>query len=136
MRVSAAYTALSRAEWALARVAGGEGALAGKYRHPAVAPYLRALQRQFPQIEALSHPQVGQPGGITPSRGSTGTSTTHVSGYFSPVPVLSTTTCSCSPIQPLSRSSRAAAKHAAPSGQTHAPSAAARCRARRGSPRR
>ena len=53
MRVSAAYTALSRAEWALARVAGGEGALAGKYRHPAVAPYLRALQRQFPQIEAL-----------------------------------------------------------------------------------
>jgi hypothetical protein len=53
MRVSAAYTSLSRAEWALARVAGGEGALAGKYRHPAVAPYLRALQRQFPQIEAL-----------------------------------------------------------------------------------
>ena len=53
MRVSAAYTALSRAEWALARVAGGEGALAGKYRHPAVAPYLRALQRQFGQIEAL-----------------------------------------------------------------------------------
>ncbi len=53
MRVSAAYTALSRAEWALARVAGGEGALAGKYRHPAVAPYLLALQRQFNQIEAL-----------------------------------------------------------------------------------
>jgi hypothetical protein len=53
MRVSAAYTSLSRAEWALARVAGGEGALAGKYRHPAVAPYLRALQRQFPHLEAL-----------------------------------------------------------------------------------
>jgi hypothetical protein len=53
MRVSIAYTALSRAEWALARVAGGEGALAGKYRHPAVAPHLRALQRQFPQIETL-----------------------------------------------------------------------------------
>jgi hypothetical protein len=53
MRVSAAYTALARAEWALARVAGGEGALAGKYRHPAVAPYLRALQRQFPHLEAL-----------------------------------------------------------------------------------
>ena len=49
----AVLTALSRAEWALARVAGGEGALAGKYRHPAVAPYLRSLQRQFPQIEAL-----------------------------------------------------------------------------------
>jgi phosphotransferase family enzyme len=52
-RVTAVLTALSRAEWALARVAGGEGALAGKYRHPAVAPHLRALQRQFPQIEAL-----------------------------------------------------------------------------------
>ena len=53
-RASPPYcTALSRAEWALARVAGGEGALAGKYRHPAVAPYLRSLQRQFPQIEEL-----------------------------------------------------------------------------------
>jgi Phosphotransferase enzyme family len=52
-RVSAVYTVLSRAEWALARVAGGNGALAGKYRHPSVAPHLRALQRQFPQIEAL-----------------------------------------------------------------------------------
>jgi Ser/Thr protein kinase RdoA (MazF antagonist) len=52
-RVAAVLTALSRAEWALSRVAGGEGALAGKYRHPAVAPYLRSLQRQFPQIEAL-----------------------------------------------------------------------------------
>lgn len=52
-RVAAVFTALSRAEWALARVAGGEGALAGKYRHPSVAPHLRALQRQFPQIEAL-----------------------------------------------------------------------------------
>ena len=44
---------LTRAEWALAKAAAGEGALAGKFRHPAVAPYLRALQRQFPQIEAL-----------------------------------------------------------------------------------
>ncbi len=52
-RVAAVYTALGRAEWALARVAGGEGALAGKYRHPAVAPHLRTLQRQFPLIEAL-----------------------------------------------------------------------------------
>ncbi|GAB3766567.1 hypothetical protein FB382_001820 [Nocardioides ginsengisegetis] len=52
-RVTAVVTVLNRAEWALARVAGGEGALAGKYRHPAVAPHLRALQRQFPQIEAL-----------------------------------------------------------------------------------
>ncbi|MFC6285160.1 aminoglycoside phosphotransferase family protein [Nocardioides sp. GCM10027113] len=52
-RVTAVYTVLTRADWALARVATGEGALAAKYRHPAVAPYLRALQRQFPQIEAL-----------------------------------------------------------------------------------
>lgn len=52
-RVTAVYTVLNRAEWALARVAGGEGALAGKYRHPSVAPHLRALQRQFPHIEAL-----------------------------------------------------------------------------------
>ena len=52
-RIVAVYTALSRAEWALARAAGGEGALAGKFRHPAVAPHLRSLQRQFPAIEAL-----------------------------------------------------------------------------------
>ncbi|MDF1602374.1 phosphotransferase [Nocardioides sp. YIM 152315] len=52
-RVAAVYTVLNRAEWALARAARGEGALAGKFRHPAVAPHLRALQRQFPHIEAL-----------------------------------------------------------------------------------
>ncbi len=52
-RVTAAYTAVSRAEWALARVAGGEGALAGKFRHPSVAPYLRTLERLAPAIEAL-----------------------------------------------------------------------------------
>jgi Phosphotransferase enzyme family len=52
-RITAVYTVLNRAEWALAQVAGGEGALAGKFRHPAVAPHLRALQRQFPHIEAL-----------------------------------------------------------------------------------
>ena len=52
-RVTAVYTVLTRADWALARVAGGEGALASKYRHPSVAPYLRAMQRQGPQIEAL-----------------------------------------------------------------------------------
>lgn len=52
-RVTAVYTALSRAEWALARAAGGTGALAAKFRHPAVAPHLRALQRQAPLIEAL-----------------------------------------------------------------------------------
>lgn len=52
-RVAAVYTVLNRAEWALARAARGDGALAGKFRHPAVAPHLRALQRQFPHIEAL-----------------------------------------------------------------------------------
>lgn len=52
-RVTAVYSVLARAEWALASVARGEGALAGKYRHPAVAPHLRAVERQFPQIEQL-----------------------------------------------------------------------------------
>jgi len=51
--VMAVYTVFSRAEWALSRVAPGEGALAGKFKHPSVAPHLRALQRQAPQIEAL-----------------------------------------------------------------------------------
>ncbi|MDR6176271.1 hypothetical protein QE364_002128 [Nocardioides zeae] len=52
-RVTAVYTALNRAEWALARVADGEGALAGKFRHPSVLPHLRTLQRQFAHLEAL-----------------------------------------------------------------------------------
>lgn len=52
-RVTAVFTALTRADWALARVAGGEGALAAKFRHPALEPHLRALQRQAPLIEAL-----------------------------------------------------------------------------------
>jgi Ser/Thr protein kinase RdoA (MazF antagonist) len=52
-RAMAVYTVLTRADWALGQVADGEGALAGKYRHPAVAPYLRAMQRQLPQIEAM-----------------------------------------------------------------------------------
>jgi hypothetical protein len=52
-QVVAVFTALNRAEWALARVASGEGALAAKYRHPAVAPHLRTLQRTFDHMEAL-----------------------------------------------------------------------------------
>jgi len=52
-RVSAVYTVMSRAEWALSQASPGEGALANKFRHPSVAPHLRALQRQFPQVEAL-----------------------------------------------------------------------------------
>jgi len=53
----AVYTVVARAEWALGRVAKGEGALAAKFRHPAVAPHLRALQRHFPQIESLLNPR-------------------------------------------------------------------------------
>jgi hypothetical protein len=52
-RVVAVFTALNRAEWALARVAPGEGALAGKFTHPSVAPHLRTLQRLYPQLERL-----------------------------------------------------------------------------------
>ncbi|CAM3238656.1 phosphotransferase [Nocardioides dubius] len=52
-RVTAVYTAFNRAEWALARVAVGEGPLVAKLRHPSVAPYLRSLQRLVPEIEAL-----------------------------------------------------------------------------------
>ncbi|GAB3039057.1 hypothetical protein GCM10011376_40200 [Nocardioides flavus (ex Wang et al. 2016)] len=52
-RVMAVYTALTRLDWALARVADGEGALAGKFRHPSVAPYIYAMQRQVGHIEAL-----------------------------------------------------------------------------------
>ena len=52
-RVTAVYTAFTRLDWALARVADGEGALAAKFRHPSVAPYIRAMQRQADQVEAL-----------------------------------------------------------------------------------
>ena len=52
-RVVAVFTVLTRADWALARVAEGEGALAGKFRHPGVAPHLRALARQSAHVEAL-----------------------------------------------------------------------------------
>jgi hypothetical protein len=52
-QVTLVYTVLSRAEWALASIAGTPGPLAAKYKHPSVAPYLRSLQRQFPQLEAL-----------------------------------------------------------------------------------
>lgn len=53
-RATMAFTVLTRVDWALSRAAPGEGALAGKYRHPSVAPYIAAMQRQFPQIEALA----------------------------------------------------------------------------------
>jgi len=51
--VMCVYSATSRAEWALSRIAPGEGALHGKFNHPSVAPYLRALQRHLSQVEAL-----------------------------------------------------------------------------------
>lgn len=52
-RITAVYTVLMRAEHVLARAAVSPGALAGKYRHPSVAPTLRRLQRVFDQVEAL-----------------------------------------------------------------------------------
>jgi aminoglycoside phosphotransferase (APT) family kinase protein len=52
-QVTAVYTVFTRADWALARVATGEGALAAKFRHPSVAPHLRALQRQADAVAAL-----------------------------------------------------------------------------------
>ncbi|WP_028660785.1 phosphotransferase [Nocardioides insulae] len=52
-QVTSVYTVFTRADWALSRVSGGEGPVGAKYRHPAVAPHLRALQRQLPAIEAL-----------------------------------------------------------------------------------
>lgn len=55
-RVAAVYTVVSRAEWALSMAARAEGALGHVSRHPSVAPHLRALQRQLPQIEPLLHP--------------------------------------------------------------------------------
>jgi hypothetical protein len=52
-RMMAVYTAVGRAEWVLSRVASAPGSLEAKFRHPAVAPYLRALQRRLPDAEAL-----------------------------------------------------------------------------------
>src|SRR5690606_3626416 len=54
--VTAVFTFLTRADWALCRVVAGEGALAGKYRRPSVAPYFRAMQRQLPLMRALLAP--------------------------------------------------------------------------------
>lgn len=52
-RITVTMTALTRADWALHQVAGGEGALGGKFTHPAVAPHIRALQRQHASVEAV-----------------------------------------------------------------------------------
>ena len=55
-RIVAVYTIVTKAELVLAKAAATPGALAGKYRHPTVAPTLRSLQRLFPQVESLLSP--------------------------------------------------------------------------------
>jgi hypothetical protein len=52
-RAMAVYTVVARADWALARAGSGPGPLESTYRHPSVAPHLRALERRLPEIEAL-----------------------------------------------------------------------------------
>lgn len=52
-RIVSIFTVLTRADWALSRAARGEGALAGKFNHPSVAPYLRALQNRHEDVAAL-----------------------------------------------------------------------------------
>lgn len=52
-RIVSVFTVLTRADWALSRAAGGEGALAGKFTHPSVAPYLRALRDRHEDVAAL-----------------------------------------------------------------------------------
>jgi hypothetical protein len=69
-RAMLVYTVLGRADWALARAASGPGPLEATYRHPSVAPHLRALQRRLPEIEALLADAAdrgvsGRPGGRT-----------------------------------------------------------------------
>ena len=55
-RIVAVYAIVTKAELVLAKAAATPGALAGKYRHPTVAPTLRSLQRLFPQVESLLSP--------------------------------------------------------------------------------
>lgn len=50
---TACYTAIHRTELVLAAVARGPGALAGRFRHPSVAPSIRVLQRLYPHLETL-----------------------------------------------------------------------------------
>ena len=51
--VAAAFTAITRAEWTLSRAGAGADPVEGTFRHPAVAPQLRALQRVADQIDWL-----------------------------------------------------------------------------------
>ena len=50
---SRSYTAVSRAEWARPGWRAARALSAAKFRHPSVAPYLRALERVSGEIEAL-----------------------------------------------------------------------------------
>ena len=59
---------------------------------------------------------------MRPSAGTSSGRAGTVRGYFSPAPVLTTTTSSPDASQPSRRSRATAAKHAAPSGQTQVPS--------------
>lgn len=53
-RATAVFTAFTRADWALRRVARGEGALAAKLRHPGVARHLRDVERVEKHAKALA----------------------------------------------------------------------------------
>jgi hypothetical protein len=52
-RIVSVLTGFAQADWALSRVAGGEGPLAAKLNHPSVARHLRALDRLRVHAEAL-----------------------------------------------------------------------------------
>lgn len=52
-RVTAAFTVLGRADWALAQAAPRAGSVEGAYRNPSVAPHLRALTDALDRIEPL-----------------------------------------------------------------------------------
>jgi len=52
-RTTAVYTALTRLDWALSRVATGDHPVESTFSHPSVSPYIRGMQRQLPHIEAL-----------------------------------------------------------------------------------
>lgn len=53
-RATAVFTAFTRADWALGRVAPGEGALVAKMRHPSVTRHLRDVQRVEQHAWALA----------------------------------------------------------------------------------
>lgn len=52
-RLMLVFTAMARADWVLSRAVAHGGEVGDTFRHPSVAPYLRALQRHLPQVEAV-----------------------------------------------------------------------------------